>query len=156
MQGKNKYVSSLDLKYLDAKFIAIHDSQLEMSTNLNEIRKSKTSELPSIFHSKLEDDTTLYTSGLSPCSRLDSFESRPPQRYQSVGRASLQQDDLREVDKYKKMIAKIKSDNDLLHKEITNLYRQEKISTHLLTKQTSSLRKSRSGQSWKSQKQLRL
>lgn len=56
MLVKNKYVSSLDLKYLDAKFIAIHDSQLEMSSNLNEIRKSKTSELPSIFKSKIDTD----------------------------------------------------------------------------------------------------
>lgn len=34
MQAKSKYVSSLDLKYLDAKFIAIHDSQLGINTSL--------------------------------------------------------------------------------------------------------------------------
>lgn len=155
MQGKNKYVSSLDLKYLDAKFIAIHDSQLEMSTNLNEIRKSKTSELPSILKSKLEsDDTTLYTSGLSPYSRMETFESRPKPRYQSVARTSLQhsQDELREVDKYKRMIAKIKSDNDLLHKEITNLYRQEKLGNYPLTQPANSLGKKLWGLSWKLEK----
>jgi hypothetical protein len=102
-----------------------------MSTNLYEIRKSKTSELPSIFKSKHESDvTTLYTSALSPASRLESFESKPQHRYQSVVRVSPphSDDELREVEKYKRMIAKIKRDNELLHKEITNLYRQEQLS----------------------------
>jgi hypothetical protein len=115
MQGKNKYVSSLDLKYLDAKFIAIHDSQIEMHSNLNEIRKSKTTELPSIFKSMHEnDDTTLYTSAILPESRLDTFQSRPlPVRYQSVDRTLNKStaEDLVEVHKYKKLIARIKTDN---------------------------------------------
>ena len=88
MLSKNKYVSSLDLKYLDAKFIAIHDSQQEMHSNLNEIRKSKTTELPSIFKSMHDDDTTLYTSNVLPDSRLDSIISRPVMRYQSVDRSA--------------------------------------------------------------------
>jgi len=107
-----------------------------MSTNLNEIRKSKTSELPSIFKSKHEsDDNTLYTSALTPGSRLESLESRPQLRYKSVRRSSIphSDDELREVEKYKRMIAKIKSDNELLHKEITNLYRQEHLSIFYLT-----------------------
>lgn len=38
-----------------------------------------------------------------------------------------------EVNKYKKLIAKIKTDNDVLHKEILNLYREEKIGSYPLT-----------------------
>lgn len=36
-----------------------------------------------------------------------------------------------EVNRYKKLIAKIKTDNDILHKEIINLYREEKLGTFL-------------------------
>lgn len=31
-------------------------------------------------------------------------------------------DEAMEVNRYKKMIAKVKKDNDLLHRQITNLY----------------------------------
>lgn len=39
--NKNKYVSSLDLKLLGAKFITIPDSHLEISSTFSTIRKSK-------------------------------------------------------------------------------------------------------------------
>jgi hypothetical protein len=56
-----------------------------------------------------------------------------------VGRVS--SDELKEVDKYKRMISKIKSDNELLHREITNLYRQDKLGITLLTQPAKSPRR---------------
>lgn len=53
MQNHHKYVSSLDLKMLGAKFITIPDSNLEMSS-LSSIRKSKHCDLPSILTTKPE------------------------------------------------------------------------------------------------------
>lgn len=47
-----------------------------------------------------------------------------------------------EVNKYKKLIAKIKTDNDLLHKEIINLYREEKLGTYLFIQVVKSLKRS--------------
>ena len=41
MQGTNKFVSSLDLKMLGAKFIVIQDSNDHINRTLCEIRKSK-------------------------------------------------------------------------------------------------------------------
>lgn len=49
MVGKNKFISSLDLKYLGAKFLTIPDSHLEMCSSLSEIRKTRDNELPSIL-----------------------------------------------------------------------------------------------------------
>lgn len=40
---KNKYVSNLDLKYLDAKFTVIKDCNPTLTKDMNEIRKTKVS-----------------------------------------------------------------------------------------------------------------
>jgi hypothetical protein len=52
MPNKRKYVSSLDLKLLGAKFITIPDSQLEISTTFSNIRKSKSYDLPPILNNQ--------------------------------------------------------------------------------------------------------
>lgn len=56
MQGTNRFVSSLDLKLLGAKFIAIKDTNQMLTRNLTEIRKSKIEDLPSIYKSSYELD----------------------------------------------------------------------------------------------------
>ena len=56
MQGTNKYISSLDLKLLGAKFTAINDTNQQLNRNLAEIRKSKIEDLPSIYKSSHEHD----------------------------------------------------------------------------------------------------
>jgi len=48
MLNSHKYVSSLDLKLLGAKFITVPDCHLEMNS-LSSIRKSKNYDLPSIL-----------------------------------------------------------------------------------------------------------
>ncbi len=57
MLNKNKYVSSLDLKLLGARFMTIPDSHLEASHSFSTIRKSKNYELPML--STMPDDDRL-------------------------------------------------------------------------------------------------
>ena len=48
----SKSVSSLDLKLLDIKFIAIDDNQLYLTEVMHSVRKAKLTELPSLLMSK--------------------------------------------------------------------------------------------------------
>lgn len=58
---KNSKISSLDLKFLDVKFIAISDNQTYLTEALYSVRKSKVSELPSLLKATTHEfnDTTI-------------------------------------------------------------------------------------------------
>lgn len=75
MKGKNKFISNLDLKLLGAKFITVPDSHFEIHSNLTDLRKSRTHELPSILRCSSDlDETTLKDSMLEEEARLNPID----------------------------------------------------------------------------------
>jgi len=56
MQNTNKYLSSLDLKFLGAKFIAVNNTNDQLNKNLLELKRSKLEDLPSIFISSYKNE----------------------------------------------------------------------------------------------------
>ena len=117
MIGKGRFVSSLDLKYLDAKFTAIPRS--EVTNNLLELRKSKHTHLPSIFKTNLDEDTAFSSSLLSPQNSIKNDESIFSIRHSSIDQSAFHSakskvlsaaapEELAEIEKYKKVIAKVK------------------------------------------------
>lgn len=117
MIGKGKFVSSLDLKYLDAKFTAIPRSQ--DTNNLLELRKSKHTHLPSIFKTNLDEDTAFSSSLLSPSNSVKNDESILSIRHSSIDQSTIiptkskassgtAPKDFEQIERYKKLIAKVK------------------------------------------------
>lgn len=146
MACKNKFISSLDLKYLGAKFLTIPDSHLEMSNSLSQIRKTRDNELPSILKEMPSDfEETPESQNQEQISRKQKIGLKiQPYRMPNLGKGRGENEytnqQKKQISKYRSLINKIKVENEIMHKEISKMYREKKFSNDDLMKMIVNLR----------------
>ena len=103
----NRYVSSLNLKFLDVKFIAInpHDS---METSMNSIRKSRQLEFPSIMKS-IHDNSQNITMDDSIAITTKTQNGKANSILEDSIITAENESENKEISKYRNMIRKVKS-----------------------------------------------